>query len=299
MLEMGPKPFELRISKRPGGRHFERYPRAPPSSPAPPPPSFPALPCPLSSRPPALFTRAPALTRPAPRPRSPRGRIPTDRYNWSIFSVFVDLAYFFQRSYNNKWLVVRTNHIAYYADVTETAPQEVLLLDRFTKVRPRRWPFFPVVAAPNPSWTHPTAHHRPQGDGLGPRPAGVQRLPRARRAHAQPASRPGPGQGHQHRARSPKSVVFIRLPFPTVCVLIQILSLLVSSTGEWCKPHPHDSFAPVRTAQGARWLVDGANYFGAVADAIMGARRTIYIADWWLSPEVGASRLEFSLGDWR
>ena len=214
MLEMGPKPFELRISKRPGGRHFERYPRAPPSSPAPPPPSFPALPCPLSSRPPALFTRAPALTRPAPRPRSPRGRIPTDRYNWSIFSVFVDLAYFFQRSYNNKWLVVRTNHIAYYADVTETAPQEVLLLDRFTKVRPRRWPFFPVVAAPNPSWTHPAAHHRPQGDGLGPRPAGVQRLPRARRAHAQPASRPGPGQGHQHRAHSPKSVVFIRLPFP-------------------------------------------------------------------------------------
>ena len=86
---------------------------------------------------------------------------------------------------------------------------------------------------------------------------------------------------------------------PTVCVLIQILSLLVSSTGEWCKPHPHDSFAPVRTAQGARWLVDGANYFGAVADAIMGARRTIYIADWWLSPEVGAFRLEFPLGDWR
>ena len=209
MLEMGPKPFELHISKRPGGRHFERYTAHPhphtPSFPAPP-PSFP--------RAPALTRPAPAvLTRPAPRPLSPRGRIPTDRYNWSIFSVFVDLAYFFQRSYNNKWLVVRTNHIAYYADVTETAPQEVLLLDRFTKVRPRRWPFFPVVAAPNPSWTHPTAHHRPQGDGLGPRPAGVQRLPRARRAHAQPASRPGPGQGHQHRAHSPKSVVFIRPSF--------------------------------------------------------------------------------------
>ena len=60
------------------------------------------------------------------------------------------------------------------------------------------------------------------------------------------------------------------------------------STGEWCRKHPHDSFAPVRKHQGARWLVDGAAYFGAVADAVEAACHIIYIADWWLSPEACA-----------
>ena len=42
----------------------------------------------------------------------------------------------------------------------------------------------------------------------------------------------------------------------------------------------------MRAAQHARYLVDGAAYFAAVADALEAAQHTIYIADWWLSPEV-------------
>ena len=57
--------------------------------------------------------------------------------------------------------------------------------------------------------------------------------------------------------------------------------------GPWCQPQPYESFAPVRHGQHARWLVDGSDYFAAVADALEAAQHTVYIADWWLSPEVG------------
>ena len=60
----------------------------------------------------------------------------------------------------------------------------------------------------------------------------------------------------------------------------------LTSHSLWCKSQPFMSFAPVRSHQSARWLVDGADYFGAVADALEAAKHTIYIAGWWISPEV-------------
>lgn len=50
--------------------------------------------------------------------------------------------------------------------------------------------------------------------------------------------------------------------------------------------HPNGSFVPVRTSAQATWYIDGRAYFGAVHDAIDAASRTVYIEDWWLSPEV-------------
>ncbi|KAI0010017.1 phospholipase D/nuclease [Xylariaceae sp. FL0662B] len=45
------------------------------------------------------------------------------------------------------------------------------------------------------------------------------------------------------------------------------------------------SFAP-ETSGGVKWFVDGASYFHAVSMALEGARESIYILDWWLSPEL-------------
>ncbi|KAI1081638.1 phospholipase D/nuclease [Whalleya microplaca] len=45
------------------------------------------------------------------------------------------------------------------------------------------------------------------------------------------------------------------------------------------------SFAP-ETSGGVKWYVDGASYFHAVSMALEGARESIYILDWWLSPEL-------------
>ncbi|KAN0129506.1 phospholipase D [Lactarius tabidus] len=46
------------------------------------------------------------------------------------------------------------------------------------------------------------------------------------------------------------------------------------------------SFAPVRQNVAAQWLVDGRDYFWNLSRAMLLAKDTIYIHDWWLSPEL-------------
>ena len=47
----------------------------------------------------------------------------------------------------------------------------------------------------------------------------------------------------------------------------------------------YSSFAPQSSGH-AKWYVDGASYFWAVSMALEQARESVYILDWWLSPEV-------------
>ena len=46
------------------------------------------------------------------------------------------------------------------------------------------------------------------------------------------------------------------------------------------------SFAPPRTGNDAKWFVDGCGYMWAVSVAIEEAKESIWILDWWLSPEL-------------
>ncbi|KAF8895434.1 hypothetical protein BD779DRAFT_1619102 [Infundibulicybe gibba] len=50
------------------------------------------------------------------------------------------------------------------------------------------------------------------------------------------------------------------------------------------------SFAPIRLNVAAQWLVDGRDYFWNLSRAILLARESIYIHDWWLSPELQMRR---------
>ncbi|XP_063696243.1 phospholipase D2 isoform X2 [Culicoides brevitarsis] len=63
-----------------------------------------------------------------------------------------------------------------------------------------------------------------------------------------------------------------------------------NSASQFVKSNPHNSFAPVRTGMSAGWFVDGASYMSCVADALERAQDEIYIADWWLSPEIYMKR---------
>ncbi|XP_048476090.1 phospholipase D2-like isoform X1 [Rhincodon typus] len=54
--------------------------------------------------------------------------------------------------------------------------------------------------------------------------------------------------------------------------------------------HRFDSFVPARRDIQVRWFVNGSEYFSAVADALEQAKEDIFIADWWLSPEVHLKR---------
>jgi phospholipase D1/2 len=50
--------------------------------------------------------------------------------------------------------------------------------------------------------------------------------------------------------------------------------------------HRFQSFAPQREGNDVKWYVDGCGYFWAVSVALEQARESIWILDWWLSPEL-------------
>ncbi|KAH7327927.1 putative phospholipase PldA [Stachybotrys elegans] len=57
-----------------------------------------------------------------------------------------------------------------------------------------------------------------------------------------------------------------------------------------CESNRYESFFPERDGNLVKWYVDGRNYFWAVSMALEQAQESIYIADWWLSPELFLKR---------
>ncbi|XP_037945177.1 phospholipase D2 isoform X2 [Teleopsis dalmanni] len=72
-----------------------------------------------------------------------------------------------------------------------------------------------------------------------------------------------------------------------------------SSARDFTYPNPHMSFAPIRSCTLTSWYVDGSTYMAAVADALEAATEEIYIADWWLSPEIYMKRPAIDGDYWR
>ncbi|XP_028911138.1 phospholipase D2 [Ornithorhynchus anatinus] len=70
----------------------------------------------------------------------------------------------------------------------------------------------------------------------------------------------------------------------------EITELAQGQGRDFLQLHQHQSFAPPRPGTLAKWFVNGAGYFAAVADAILQAEEEIYITDWWLSPEIYLKR---------
>ncbi|KAI9739152.1 MAG: hypothetical protein M1834_007365 [Cirrosporium novae-zelandiae] len=63
--------------------------------------------------------------------------------------------------------------------------------------------------------------------------------------------------------------------------------------------HRFESFAPERPGNKIKWYVDGLDYFWAVSVALERAKETIYIEDWWLSPELFLRRPPYYSQEWR
>ncbi|KAJ7758541.1 phospholipase D [Mycena maculata] len=69
-----------------------------------------------------------------------------------------------------------------------------------------------------------------------------------------------------------------------------ITALEKVKSSAYCQPNRFDSFSPIRLNVAAQWLVDGRDYFWNLSRALLLARETIYIHDWWLSPELQLRR---------
>lgn len=76
-------------------------------------------------------------------------------------------------------------------------------------------------------------------------------------------------------------------------------AVAINQARDFTLPNAHMSYAPVRMSIQAYWFVDGAPYMSAVADAMEAATEEIYIADWWLSPEIYMKRPAIAGDYWR
>lgn len=81
---------------------------------------------------------------------------------------------------------------------------------------------------------------------------------------------------------------------------MQHLKAVANQTArDFTYPNLHHSFAPPRAATPVGTLVDGSAYLSAVADAMELAKEEIFIADWWLSPEIYLKRPALNGSYWR
>ncbi|KAI8631907.1 phospholipase D/nuclease [Xylariaceae sp. FL1651] len=65
------------------------------------------------------------------------------------------------------------------------------------------------------------------------------------------------------------------------------------------KQHRFNSYFPEHDGNLIKWYVDGRDYFWAVSVALDQAKESIYIADWWLSPELFMRRPPHFNQEWR
>lgn len=63
--------------------------------------------------------------------------------------------------------------------------------------------------------------------------------------------------------------------------------------------HRFQSFAPEHDGNRVKWYVDAQDYLWAVSAALDRAQETIYLADWWISPELFMRRPPFYNQEWR
>ncbi|CAO3645654.1 unnamed protein product [Cunninghamella echinulata] len=77
-----------------------------------------------------------------------------------------------------------------------------------------------------------------------------------------------------------------------------LLKVIKNSTR--CQPNQRfSSFAPIRNNCPTTWFVDGKDYFWNVSVALDNAKESIYIHDWWLSPELYLRRIPSENKEWR
>lgn len=74
---------------------------------------------------------------------------------------------------------------------------------------------------------------------------------------------------------------------------------ITPSPGQTQGPNRFDSFASEKPGNDVKWYVDGCGYFWAISQAIEGARNSIWILDWWLSPELYLRRPPSQNEQWR
>lgn len=181
--------------------------------------------------------------------------------------------------HTKKWVLVRDSYIVVVDNIYSTRIREVFFLDSYLKVK------------------HITEE---QGDKVADAIAqddvdgAVEALPDV------------PGVHKHNRAKSVFLHVFNNEQELKVAATSerdlrrwQASILQMKARSPWAKKNRFGSFAPVRKNVFGQWFVDGRDYMWVLSEALENARDTIFILDWWLSPEVYLRRPPEGNQKWR
>lgn len=182
---------------------------------------------------------------------------------------------------SEKWLLVRPSYVMYVSDINSTTPLEVFLVD----------PSFKISAL--------------GGGASGSGAAGAAVGPDSHRLDSE--SEYEADLLNESLAEAGKSIDIVQNKvFKHLRIVLRNneRKLLISPRSKkerelwlrllhemarnsiWAQHHRFDSFAPVRKNCFAQYFVEARDYFWAVLLAIEMAKDTVFIHDWWLSPEL-------------
>lgn len=178
--------------------------------------------------------------------------------------------------HTNKWFLVRNSYILYVDDIYSTTPLEVFLVDSSFTV-----------------------------DFTGAE-GSIEKLDD--NSEDEESLYDDPRESNEVKKKSPYLVLKLQNSERKMQMIVKSekqLNLWLTSIRSmmtktiWSEPKRFNSFAPIRSDCFAQWFVDARDYMWACSSALEMAKETIYIHDWWLSPELYMRRPANGNQEWR
>ncbi|ESK89222.1 spo14 [Moniliophthora roreri MCA 2997] len=197
-----------------------------------------------------------------------------------------------------RWCAVRESYLVVMQEPGELTVWDVFLLDSdFTIERPRRY-YRQGLNLLHPDSGH---HEKPPTPMLDPstnvnplegRADGQDDHDEAHPWADKKKKKANANEVSKHTFFVSNSQMRLKLYAKNERQMLQWITALekAAATSHWTGSNRFDSFAPIRLNVAAQWLVDGRDYFWNLSRALSLARETIYIHDWWLSPELQLRR---------
>lgn len=204
-------------------------------------------------------------------------RSPASEMGWRVHHLHPkDFALMIQR-HTPKWVLVRDSYLLVVDSITSTQVREVFLVDTS----------FEVVHVPQESEDVPNEAI----NQVEITPAAVLSAEKSKKKVAKTAI-------NLHLRNNSRDIKFTVVSDRELRRW-QASILQMKKLTPWSHQHRFGSFAPVRQNVFGQWFVDGRDYYWMLSEALENAQDTIFILDWWLSPELYLRRPPEGNQRWR
>ncbi|KAK6463764.1 phospholipase D [Scheffersomyces coipomensis] len=182
-----------------------------------------------------------------------------------------------------KWFLIRNTYVMYVSDINSTIPLEVFLVDSDFKV----------------IYNRDYELQFPKEDDESDLDDSSVTQKKIADTEGQQASHNLFNHFQITLENSERKLSITPKSFKEHKLWVESLVAMKNST-IWSQPHNRfDSFAPVRENCFAQWFIDARDYFWSISAALELAKDTIFIHDWWLTPEMYLRRPANGNQQWR